>query len=267
MNRLFKFEFRKLFRQKSFYICGGVLVGLILLSAFTMNLLLSFSQDAAVSADGITVAMTAEDSVFSGLYMLTSALSGSDFSIVLAVFIALFVCSDHNNGTLKNIIAKGYGRSAIYASKYIVSLIASTILTCVCWLTGFLSGTAFWGVGSLPEEGTALGFLGILLLQLLASFAYTSLFFMISALLKRTGGSIAVGIIAPLVVVMIVSMIDAFINSESFSLSEYWLDSCYTEIAATFVPSDTAIRCLVCFLIYIAIFTVCGHLVYRRHEV
>lgn len=267
MDRLLKFELRKLFRQKSFYICGGVLVGLILLSAFTMNLLLSLSQGTMVGAEGISVEMTAEDSAFSGLYMLASALAGSDFSIVLAIFVALFVCCDHTNGTLKNVIAKGYGRSGIFFSKYTVSLIAATIYTCVCWLTGFLSGTAFWGVGSLPEETTAGGFAVILLLQLLATYAYTSMFFMICALLKKTGGSIAVGIVAPLVVVMVLSLFDALLNKEPFSLSTYWLDNCYSDLASTFVPSDTAIRCLVCFVIYIVVFTVCGHLVYRRHEV
>ncbi len=267
MNRLFKFEFRKLFRQKSFYICGGIAVGLILLSAFTMNLLLSFSQNATVSADGVAVAVVADDTAFSGLYMLASALSGSDFSIILAVFVALFVCGDYNNGTLKNIIAKGYNRSSIYVSKYMVSLIASTMLACVCWLAGLLSGTAFWGIGELPADGSVCNFVIILQLQLLSIYAYTSLFFMISALLKKAGGAIAVGIIAPLVVVMIISMADAFINSETFSLSKYWLDNCYSDLAVTSLPSDTAVRCLVCFAIYIVVFTTAGHLAYRRHEV
>ena len=45
MGQLFRFEFRKLFRQKSFYICGCVLIGLILLTAVTLNMIYSLSQE------------------------------------------------------------------------------------------------------------------------------------------------------------------------------------------------------------------------------
>ena len=267
MNRLLKFEFRKLFRQKSFYICGAVMIGLILLSAFTMNLLLDMSQSMMESSDGVSVAITGNDYGVSGLYMLATALSNSNFSIVFAIFASLFVCSDYTNGTLKNVIARGYGRVPIYASKYIVSLIAATIYTIFCWIAGFLSGTAFWGVGSLLENDTAWSFISILLLQLLAVYAYTSMFFLISALLKKTGGAIAVGIVAPLVIIMIISMIDALLHNESFSILDYWLDNCFVNVSAISVSSDIMVRCLVCFLIYTVLFTVGGHLIGSKNEV
>lgn len=94
MSRLLKFEFRKLFRQKSFYICGIILLGLILLTTFTMNLLLEMSQS-MIEADGVSVTVMGDESTFTGLYMLATALSNSNFSIVFAVFVSLFVCSDH----------------------------------------------------------------------------------------------------------------------------------------------------------------------------
>lgn len=156
MSRLLKFEFRKLFRQKSFYICGIILLGLILLTTFTMNLLLEMSQS-MIEADGVSVTVMGDESTFTGLYMLATALSNSNFSIVFAVFVSLFVCSDHTNDTLKNVIAKGYGRVPIYASKYIVSLVAATVYTVFCWLTGFLSGTALWGRRQSPGRPDRLG--------------------------------------------------------------------------------------------------------------
>lgn len=84
MSRLLKFEFRKLFRQKSFYICGIILLGLILLTTFTMNLLLEMSQS-MIEADGVSVTVMGDESTFTGLYMLATALSNSNFSIVFAV--------------------------------------------------------------------------------------------------------------------------------------------------------------------------------------
>lgn len=243
------------------------MLGLILLSAVTMNLLISLSQSMMESSDGVSVAITGDDSGLSGLYMLATALSNSNFSIVFAIFASLFVCSDYTNGTLKNVIARGYGRISIYASKYIVSLIAATIYAIFCWIVGFLSGTAFWGAGSLMENDTAWSFISILLLQLLAVYAYTSMFFLISALLKKTGGAIAVGIVAPLIIVMIISLLDALIHSESFSISNYWLDNCLVNISAISVSSDVMVRSLICFLIYAVIFTLGGHLIGSKNEV
>ena len=241
------------------------MLGLILLSAVTMNLLLD--NMTVENASTFSISITGNESGFSGLYMLATALSNSNFSIVFAVFISLFVCSDYNNETLKNIIARGYGRIPIYASKFIVSLLAATIYTVICWIAGFLSGIAFWGVGSIPENDTAWSFIAILLLQLLAAYAYTSMFFLISALLKKAGGAIAVGIVAPLLIVMIISMIDALIQNKSFILSNYWIDNCFTDISCISVSSDIMVRCLICFLIYTVIFTVGGHLIGSKNEV
>lgn len=265
MGKLLKFEFRKLFRQKSFYICGAILVGLIILSAFTMNMLMLMEQ--SMTAEGMSVEMIADTSIFSGLFMLITSLAGSDFSIVLAVFISLFVCADYTNGTLKNIIARGYGRISVYASKYIVSLIGASILTVVCWLAGFLSGAAFWGFGSFTADASAMKYVSVLLLQLLGVFAYTSEFFFISALLKKTGGAIAVGIIAPLVITMIIGMADALLKKAAFVVSDYWLDTCFASLSTIGVDAEIMTRSLICFSIYAVVFAAGGHLIGRRTQV
>lgn len=100
MGQLFRFEFRKLFRQKSFYICGCVLIGLILLTAVTLNMIYSLSQG-NMEAGGVTVSASDDGFLYTGIYMLVGAVSSSNFTIVLAVFLSLFVCSDYTNGTLK----------------------------------------------------------------------------------------------------------------------------------------------------------------------
>lgn len=264
MGQLFRFEFRKLFRQKSFYICGCVLIGLILLTAVTLNMIYSLSQG-NMEAGGVTVSASDDGFLYTGIYMLVGAVSSSNFTIVLAVFLSLFVCSDYTNGTLKNIIARGYSRTRIYAVKYMVSLAATTFYTIVCWLTGFLAGTAFWEVGSL--SGTTGDLVTTLLLQLLGNFAYTSLFFLIAVLFKKTGGSIAVGIIGPLVLSMIISLADTLTHKKSFDFADYWLDNCMVETATDLMASNMITRCLICFLIYAVLFYVISIFVGRRNEV
>ena len=83
MGQLFRFEFRKLFRQKSFYICGCVLIGLILLTAVTLNMIYSLSQG-NMEAGGVTVSASDDGFLYTGIYMLVGAVSSSNFTIVLA---------------------------------------------------------------------------------------------------------------------------------------------------------------------------------------
>ena len=65
MGQLFRFEFRKLFRQKSFYICGCVLIGLILLTAVTLNMIYSLSQG-NIEAGGVTVSASDDGFLYTG---------------------------------------------------------------------------------------------------------------------------------------------------------------------------------------------------------
>ena len=65
MGQLFRFEFRKLFRQKSFYICGCVLIGLILLTAVTLNMIYSLSQG-NMEAGGVTVSASDDGFLYTG---------------------------------------------------------------------------------------------------------------------------------------------------------------------------------------------------------
>lgn len=262
MNRLLKFEFRKLFRQKSFYICGAIMVGMILLSTVTINMMM----DIMASADGsITTGMEGYMG-YHGLQMLADALNNSSLSIILAVFLPLYVCSDYTSDTLKNIIAKGYGRVSIYASKFIVSLTAVTIYVLICWLTGFLSGTAFWGAGSLGDSSAG-EFILVLLTQLLLAYAYTAFFFFIGVTLRKGGGAIAVGIVGPIVLNLIISFVDAFWDKKSFTLADYWLDNMMINASSTSLTSEVMTRSIVTALIYIIVFGVGAHLIGRKHQV
>ena len=265
MGKLLHFEFRKLFRQKSFYICGAVFVSLILISIITLNAVLTFS-DSMLESDGLSVALL-DDSICNGLYMLMSAFTNGNFSVILSVFTTLFICSDYTTGTLKNMIARGYGRISIYAAKYIVTLCAATIYSIFGWLVSFLSGTAFWGIGTLPDGRGVGNILLTLLIQLVGIYAYTSLFFLISALLKKSGGAIALSILGPTIISTGISLIDALVQDKKITLSNYWLDTCFSQLEGLNVTSDTITRCIICFLIYIVFFTAAGHFIVRKSEV
>ena len=86
-------------------------------------------------------------------------------------------------------------------------------------------------------------------------------------LFKKTGGSIAVGIIGPLVLSMIISLADTLTHKKSFDFADYWLDNCMVETATDLMASNMITRCFICFLIYAVLFYVISIFVGRRNEV
>ena len=102
MNNLIKFEFRKLFKSKSFYICLLICIGLVLLSGLTTKIMVESRE---------VIDLPSKYS------MLQGAVSFGNITLISAIYTALFVCEDESSNTLKNIYAKGYTRGNVFISK------------------------------------------------------------------------------------------------------------------------------------------------------
>lgn len=247
MKKLLNFEFRKLFRQKSFYVCGALLLVFVFLSAAISKLVAENAED--VSYRLPTVADT-----------LRSALQGANVTLIAGIFTALFVCADYSDGTLKNIYAKGYTRTSVYFSK-LTAVLVSTVLFCVVtWGGGFLSGKLlFESSGDLNTE-----LFGVLAAQLLAVFGYTGLFFALAMIIKRTGGSIAACIVGPMLFSLLFTTVNTVINSQSLNLSDYWLDGLFGNLAQTGVSGQIVLIAVLLSVAYAAVFTAIGALFNKK---
>ena len=202
MFKLLNFEFRKLIRQKSFYICIAAMLALLVGSAYTTELM--------------TAKSGVEDPSLSGISYLMEAISGSALSAVLAVFIPLFICEDYASGTIRNIITRGFSRLEMFIAKLIAVLAATVLMTAVCLAAAYLVGTAFWGAGE-PSLGSEQ--IKILLCQLAVIAAYATMFFAISSMLQKVGGSIAICLILPMAAVILLSLADAALAEREIELS------------------------------------------------
>ena len=134
MGKLLHFEFHKLIRQKSFYICLAVAVAMLFISTYTTYLMQKDAVD--VSQMGID-----------GMSVMIGAVSGGTLSMVIGVFVPLFVCEDYVSGTIRNIVTRGYTRLGIFLAKLIAVLFASAIMTIVCMAAGYLVGVLFCAPG------------------------------------------------------------------------------------------------------------------------
>ena len=228
MFKLLNFEFRKLIRQKSFYICIAAMLALLVGSAYTTELM--------------TAKSGVEDPSLSGISYLMEAISGSALSAVLAVFIPLFICEDYASGTIRNIITRGFSRLEIFISKLIAVLAATVLMTAVCLAAAYLVGTAFWGAGE-PSLGSEQ--VKILLCQLAVIAAYATMFFAISSMLQKVGGSIAICLILPMAAVILLSLADAALAEREIELSGYWIENLGRSLASVEAEAEDIKKALI----------------------
>ena len=228
MFKLLNFEFRKLIRQKSFYICIAAMLALLVGSAYTTELM--------------TAKSGVEDPSLSGISYLMEAISGSALSAVLAVFIPLFICEDYASGTIRNIITRGFSRLEIFFAKLIAVLAATVLMTAVCLAAAYLVGTAFWGAGE-PSLGSEQ--IKILLCQLAVIAAYATMFFAISSMLQKVGGSIAICLILPMAAVILLSLADAALAEREIELSGYWIENLGRSLASVEAEAEDIKKALI----------------------
>ena len=228
MFKLLNFEFRKLIRQKSFYICIAAMLALLVGSAYTTELM--------------TAKSGVEDPSLSGINYLMEAISGSALSAVLAVFIPLFICEDYASGTIRNIITRGFSRLEMFIAKLIAVLAATVLMTAVCLAAAYLVGTAFWGAGE-PSLGSEQ--IKILLCQLAVIAAYATMFFAISSMLQKVGGSIAICLILPMAAVILLSLADAALAEREIELSGYWIENLGRSLASVDAEAEDIKKALI----------------------
>ena len=233
MNRLIKLQFRNLFHSKQFYVC----IGLYLLTNIGLQYLVP--QQSAVKV----------------LPQITSLLS-SELSIISIIFIALFSCLDFNEGTTKNIIARGYTKTQLLISKYITTLAGLLIM----YLSAALITFILYSKNGLGYDST---FPYTLINNIAHIITYTVFFQTVSFLLEKNGTAIITCLFVPNIINLVLELIDSKLN---LSISNYWLENASTEfLKAKTLPNLTS--SLIFYLIYIIIIIVIGVQILKKKEI
>lgn len=252
MNKLLRFELRKILRSKAFYICVAISIGFLLLSVVTAK----FGNDALEALGMPTLTL-------SGVFFAKSAISNASIGMISAIFIALYVCEDFTSGTMKTILAKGNDRTKVYFSKYIISLCAVVVWSIVSVLVAFLLGTAMYGNAEALKDNVALIIIG----QLLGVLAYHSLYFMISYAFTKVGASIALNLLGPIGVSLLLGLGDTLIKSDWFKLNDYWIDGIVTNFTSSTTNNNLIISGVIMLVIYCAAAVIGGWLIAKHKEI
>lgn len=253
MKQLLRFEFRKLFRSKAFYVCFAISVAFILITALTMKAL----EPELKKLD------ENYQSVCSGLTMLKDVFSNGQIAILGGIMISILVCEDFTSDTLKNVYARGYTRQQVFYAKVVSTLSAYFSVIFADMLLSVLFGTfMFDGFGTAGSNYVG-AFFGTLFLAL----AYFAIFFTISYLCRKLALAITLCIVGPIGMSLILALGDNLVSKlGDFKFSDYWLDGRLKQMAQIDVGGGQIAGAIIISVIVIAGFACLVSLVNRHRD-
>lgn len=246
MGKLLKFELRKVFRGKNIYICTGVSVLLVILSALILK---AFGN--SVDSNPTTASL------------VKSCLNDMNVLLLSAIFISIYVSEDFSLGTIKNVLGKGYSKDKIYFAKYIVCLIATMIMSVACLLFSYLFGVIFCNHDASLGKDVILS----VLVQLIVVISYLSLYFFVSMSVGKLAFSVAINLVAPGIVSLVLTLVDSLTKWEKFHFSDYWLKNMMSSLQASETSNKSMWIAFIGGLVYIAICLVAGFFINRKREI
>ena len=242
MLKLLKFEFHKLIRQKSTYIC--ILIPFIFLFlGILINKLIYMNDNAQIPTT---------------INILKTSLATTNLTLILAIFIAINVTEDYTEQTIKNIYGKGYSRESVYLTKYIIIILYTLINVIIIYLSSLLIGNIFFELGNIDNLIINLISPAIIIL------VYSSLSYLIAVSFKKTGPAIACSILIPLIISLLVNTLDSVLKLENIKLANYWLDSFLTNINNN---NNSNISIIIMAIIYTFIFFVSGLIINKKQTI
>ena len=210
MERLISFQFRNLFKQKSFYICMIVAVGLASLMTISNNLLSNLISIEIGKMDSNSI--------------LLSFINPGQFDIFLTIYVALFFTLDISNGTMKNIIARGFSRKQVFISKYMTTIVGATIMFAVSFIFSYLTciivGSNFVALDSNTLSKVAVYYVTII--------GLTSLYSLISTITSKSSGALVACLLTSFLAPGILTLVGVLLKlKKGLTISKFWITNAF----------------------------------------
>ena len=255
MGKLLKFELSKIKKIKSIYICSIIMVLTLFINFLTLWGMEYLTGELADAELGMMEMFFQNDMITSVL----SAASNGSFTMLCGIVIALFVCSDYSQGTVKTVVAKGFSRTRIYFAKLVSVAVMSVLMYLIVILFGWLFGMMFFGF----DAPTDARWLGVLAVQFVSAIAFAAFAFFLSAVLRKSALAIVMLIAIPTVLELVLTLIDLFAETH---IGDYWITTVFTMLSQASVELDRIIISLVLSLAYVVVFIVSGWAISRKYS-
>jgi len=254
MRKLVKFELSKLTKSKSLIICTLIMIFTLFLNVLTMWGMEEMMRELAEEM-GEMAGLLEYDMITSVL----QAANNASFVMLSGIVIAIMVCSDFSQGTVKTVISCGYSRTHVYFAKLISMSVMSAFMYLVAIFFGWIFGMAFFGF-SVPADAS---WLGILAVQFVSAIALAAFSFFLSAAVRKLSTSIVLIIVVPTVIQLVLTIVDLFAET---NLSDYWISSVFALLSQTGVEASRIISALIASFVYVGVFIASGWLLNRKYS-
>lgn len=272
MNALLKLEFHKLKRQKWFYISLGLMVAMLVITAVAQKLLpgaisgMIPDDPAEQEAMGLTPEQVTEMKEAIGLPeerggFVLGAVSASLYTLLSAVFIAIVVCEDYEQQTVKNIFSRGYSRRSVFISKAVCVFTACTVMFIAIHLAAALLAVLLLGMKTFNT-----GILKNLAVLYLVCMAFNAMHLAVSSIIRKAGGSIAICIVAPTLLSTLIGVLQSLVKLEKPDISSYWIESFLGAAGSLETASGRLVEVAIASCVYIVLFIFLGDLLGRKVE-
>lgn len=249
-----------------------VLVGAILIAALVFDFKYAGIDTGCLNSGTVPAAMDVFGISLFDLHRIPGAIDvafraagkGDFIPLMIAVFVCIYTTNEFSYGTIKNILAVGNKKTGFYFSKLITVSLSSVIIFLSIVSTSFVAGAFFFRLSC--EISDVAQLLATLALQLLLHVAYAAIFFMISALIKNTGISVAVSVGA-LIFLRLLFLAADWIFKTGSGMQSLFLAVNITELT---VPSPTITmiaRALSVGIFWLIVPTLAGSLILSRQDV
>lgn len=255
MSKILRFEFYKLSKLKSFYICTLITLIFTVLNAIS-TYMIAKTNYVDFEEMGVDVPLS-----YTGWTYSLSAIANSQFLTVFGVFIAMFVCSEFDDNIIKNIYSRGISRTGVFVSKYFASLVAMIVMFVADAVLGFGVGALLWQVGDVGN------YFVLIATQLAVLVGYHGLFFFVSIWITKTGGAIAINVVYPTLTAVSFTLLDKLLNIDGFKFYDFTLECFYTNVQNINLSGDLIARAAIVPFIFAAIFALSGALINTRKQV
>lgn len=196
MIKLIRADLARMFKTKSFWICGVISV----VSAFGNFLMRYLNNKPMVNSLG--------NCVFA---------DSSNVVLFAAIFAALFLGTDYSNGTIRNKMTVGHGRCSIYFSNFITSSIGGLLYSIAARLPVLIFGLS--AGGKLGMSGGEFALKSVI--AFLSMIAVCSLLTLTGMLISVKSSNVVVTLVGMFVLLMGMAMILQILEAPEYISGGY----------------------------------------------
>ncbi len=271
MGRLLRSDLMKMKSSRAFWVCCivSLLLGALMSVLYyvvwmnlgesiemTEQMMLSMGMPQETVSD--TLSVVPSNNLWS---YINTCLADTNVVYIIAVLIGVLAASEYSMGTFRNTLSRGFSRTQVYLSKFILCVIGTLITLFVYVLGGAVSAVIMFGFGSDTEAGQMLLQIGAYICLFIA---IASFYLMIAVISKKTGTAIALSIIIPIVVQSAVTLLSMAFKDFG-QISRYWLFNTVMATQGLCRDGEAYIPFLVAG-IYMILCCTLGLIVFRKQE-